>query len=86
MVRALDRVKSKNSYISLIDVINIKLRSIIFVYILFETPGISTNLEHQRCLTLNGMGFEKSMRYWGWIPDPSLFPLFEGQLKQNLVV
>ena len=37
-------------------------------------------------LTLNGMGSEKSTRYGGWIPPPSLFPLFEGQLKPNLVV
>ena len=40
------------------------------------------------------MGSEKSTRYyWGGggdpvqsKPPPSLFPLFEGQLKQNLVV
>ena len=38
-------------------------------------------------LTLYGMGSEKSDRYGeGWIPPPSLFPLFEGQLKRNLVV
>ena len=33
------------------------------------------------------MGSEKSDRYGeGWIRPPSLFPLFEGQLKRNLVV
>ena len=33
-------------------------------------------------LTLNGMESEKSMTYGGmWIPSPSLFPSFEGQLK-----
>ena len=37
-------------------------------------------------LTLNGMGSEKSTRYGGVDPTPSLFPLFEGQLKENLVV
>ena len=35
------------------------------------------------CLTLNGMGSEKSSRYGGATPA-SLFPLFKGQLKQNL--
>ena len=38
-------------------------------------------------LTLYGMGSEKSDRYGeGGFHPPSLFPLFEGQLKRNLVV
>ena len=37
-------------------------------------------------LTLNGMGTEKFTRYGGGVDSPSIFPLFEGQLKQNLEV
>ena len=39
-------------------------------------------------LTLNSKGCEKIHKVWGGGPGstPTLFPLFEGQLKQNLAV
>ena len=54
-------------------------------------PGNKLIENQRKCtvtsfLTLNGIGSEKSTKYeWGLESTPSLFPLFECQLKQNLV-